>query len=247
MAKMTPEREAAYALDWDLPRADLSEAVQLAYDRLRQQRQAAATAAASSREAGAVSPSGMQNGEHVYRNTFVQSITGAGIALFLGIGVAIALDPKGPPYLGGIVGTVGAYLAWMVGWQSSVRLRSDGVEVNNLLVTCFVPWEIFREFRIANGLKVVMTDGRSIGSFAFGGSLAGQLTGYRRMRWLVESLEGGRQALTAERHQPGPPRRTIPSSETRKAYLLRVRVAIWPLLAFIVPLEVLGLLTSTLR
>jgi hypothetical protein len=26
MTKMTPEQEAAYALDWDLPREDLSEA-----------------------------------------------------------------------------------------------------------------------------------------------------------------------------------------------------------------------------
>jgi hypothetical protein len=50
MTKMTPEQEAAYALDWDLPRADLSEAVQLAYGRLRQQRQAA-TATAPPQEA----------------------------------------------------------------------------------------------------------------------------------------------------------------------------------------------------
>lgn len=39
MARMTPEREAAYALDWDLPRDDLDPAVQLEYDRLKMERE----------------------------------------------------------------------------------------------------------------------------------------------------------------------------------------------------------------
>ncbi|MDQ2873684.1 MAG: hypothetical protein M3Y33_02210 [Actinomycetota bacterium] len=43
MPKMTPEQEAAYALDWDLDRAGLNAAVQLAYDRLRHERQDALT------------------------------------------------------------------------------------------------------------------------------------------------------------------------------------------------------------
>jgi DivIVA domain-containing protein len=41
MAKMTPEQEASYALDWDLPRSDLSMAAQLEYDRLARERKAA--------------------------------------------------------------------------------------------------------------------------------------------------------------------------------------------------------------
>ncbi len=36
----------------------------------------------------------------MFRNKLVQSITSAEMALFLGIGPAIALDPKAPPYLG---------------------------------------------------------------------------------------------------------------------------------------------------
>ena len=41
MAKMTPEQEASYALDWDLLRSDLSMAAQLEYDRLARERKAA--------------------------------------------------------------------------------------------------------------------------------------------------------------------------------------------------------------
>jgi hypothetical protein len=37
---MTPEQEATYALDWDLPRADLDPAVRREYDRLKMEREA---------------------------------------------------------------------------------------------------------------------------------------------------------------------------------------------------------------
>jgi protein-S-isoprenylcysteine O-methyltransferase Ste14 len=49
MAKMTPEREAAYALDFGVARSDLPKDAQLAYDRLVEQRARAATPAAISR------------------------------------------------------------------------------------------------------------------------------------------------------------------------------------------------------
>jgi protein-S-isoprenylcysteine O-methyltransferase Ste14 len=45
MAKMTPEQEAAYALDFGVARSDLPPDAQLAYDRLAQQRARAAAAA----------------------------------------------------------------------------------------------------------------------------------------------------------------------------------------------------------
>jgi len=45
MAKMTPEQEAAYALDFGVARNDLSAEAQLAYDRLVEQRARAAASA----------------------------------------------------------------------------------------------------------------------------------------------------------------------------------------------------------
>ena len=45
MAKMTPEQEAAYALRWEIARSDLPSAVQLAYDRMVEQRARAAASA----------------------------------------------------------------------------------------------------------------------------------------------------------------------------------------------------------
>jgi len=40
MAKMTPDQEAAYALDYGVSRSDLSMAAQMAYDRLLSEREA---------------------------------------------------------------------------------------------------------------------------------------------------------------------------------------------------------------
>lgn len=56
MAKMTPEQEAAYALDFGIARSDLPTEVQLAYDRLAEQRAGArAQAPVSHPPAGATS------------------------------------------------------------------------------------------------------------------------------------------------------------------------------------------------
>jgi hypothetical protein len=188
-----------------------------------------------------------ERSEYVYRNKLNQALASGGIALFAGIGLAIALDPAGPPYLGGLVAVAGGYLAWLAGWQSSVRLTADGVTISNMFIIGFVPWDMFREFRVNDGLQVVMTDGRAVGSFAFGGSLAGGLTGFRRMRRIVEQLEADRQRLTAGAAPPGQPARDRLPSGRRHAYRPQVHFDVWPLVALLVPLELIGLLTAIFR
>jgi len=57
MAKMTPEQEASYALDFGVARSDLPPDAQLAYDRLvTQPAHAAPTAPVSWADAGAACP-----------------------------------------------------------------------------------------------------------------------------------------------------------------------------------------------
>ena len=56
MAKMTPEQEAAYALDYGVARSDLSSDAQLAYDRLVEQRDAARSAPAHAEPSGPLNP-----------------------------------------------------------------------------------------------------------------------------------------------------------------------------------------------
>jgi hypothetical protein len=185
--------------------------------------------------------------EYVYRNKLIQAFSSGLIVLFAGIGLAIALNPAGPPYMGGFFAVPVCYLGWLGGWQSSVRLTADGVTVSNMFIIGFVPWDMFREFRVKYGLKVVMTDGRAVGSLAFGGSLAGQLTGFRRMRRIAEQMEADRQKLTAGAAPPGQPAgNRLPSGRPHE-YRPRVHFDVWPLLALLVPLELIGLLTATFR
>jgi hypothetical protein len=174
----------------------------------------------------------------------MQALGVVGIALGAGIGLAIALDPHGPPFLGGIVGTAAAYLAWMIGWQSAIRLRPDGVVVTSMFLTDFVPWPDFKGFRVANGLRVITTDGRAIGSLAFGGSVAGQLTGYRRLKQVAERMDADRRALTAGHDGDGP---VAPVPGVAVTSRLRAHFAVWPVVALAVPLELIGLLTPVTR
>jgi hypothetical protein len=55
-----------------------------------------------------------------------------------------------------------------------VRLRPDGAVADEMFMRGFVPWRLRRELFVANGLKIVLTDRQLVGSFAAGGSLAGQ-------------------------------------------------------------------------
>ena len=128
--------------------------------------------------------------------------------------------------------------------RQSVRLIADGVTVSNMFIIDLVPWGMFREFRINNGLTVVMTDGREVGSFAFGGSLAADLTGFRGMRRIVEQLDADGQKLAAGPAPPGQPAGGRPASGRRHACRSRVHFDVWPLVALLMPLELIGLVTA---
>lgn len=84
MAKMTPEQEAAYALDFGVARSGLQPEVQLAYDRLVEQRaRARAQAPASQTPAGATSaPAAMPRwAAAVGTAVFALVVQGAGVVL----------------------------------------------------------------------------------------------------------------------------------------------------------------------
>jgi Phospholipid methyltransferase len=77
MAKMTPEKEAAYALDFGVARSDLPEEAQLAYDRLAEQRARARTSAP-------VPPADAEDGRVIWG--FVRFATE-------GVGVPVPVEP----------------------------------------------------------------------------------------------------------------------------------------------------------
>ena len=84
MAKMTPEKEAAYALDFGVARCDLPEEAQLAYDRLAEQRARARTSAP-------VPPADAEDGR-VTMSRWVAAV-GTALVLLIGQGTAVVLLP----------------------------------------------------------------------------------------------------------------------------------------------------------
>lgn len=105
MAKMTPEREAAYALDFGVARSDLSPDAQLAYDRLVEQRaRARAQAPAAHADAEAIR-------SHVVMPRWAAAVSTAVFALIAQGGGVVLL-----PY---------AFTRWQPGtpqWPAVVRI-----------------------------------------------------------------------------------------------------------------------------
>jgi hypothetical protein len=86
MVKMTPEQEAAYALDFGVPRSDLPEDAQLAYDRLAEQRTRAGTPAP-------VSPADAEAASRRVTMPKWAAVVGTALSFPMGPGVLVVLLP----------------------------------------------------------------------------------------------------------------------------------------------------------
>ncbi|MFH9294008.1 hypothetical protein [Streptomyces sp. NPDC017520] len=75
-----------------------------------------------------------------------------------------------------------AVFFWAIGWDSAIRCTDRHVSFTNILLTTTVAWTDVRRVDIQGGLAVTLRDGSELLSIAFGGSLLGDLTGYRTHR-----------------------------------------------------------------
>ncbi|MFF3257217.1 hypothetical protein ACFYWP_41010 [Actinacidiphila glaucinigra] len=91
-------------------------------------------------------------------------------ALFIG---PLHEAPGGAVLLGGVT-----LFFWALGWDSAIRSGPDRLSVTNFLVTSSVAWTDVGEVAVHDGLTVVLRDGRTIESIAFGSSVLGTFTGY---------------------------------------------------------------------
>ncbi|MER7696579.1 hypothetical protein [Streptomyces sp. NPDC096095] len=75
-----------------------------------------------------------------------------------------------------------AVFFWAIGWESAIRSTDCHVSFTNVLLTTTVAWTDVKQVDIRGGLGVTLRDGSELSSIAFGGSLLGDLTGYRTHR-----------------------------------------------------------------
>jgi hypothetical protein len=140
-------------------------------------------------------------------------------------------------FLGAVIFSLFAYFFWLLGWHSAIRMDRDGVIVDNLLVRHVIPWGELSEIRVGYGLVLLLRDGRKVGSIVFGGSVAGQILGYRYTSGIADQMRAARQDLLAG------------SAEllTSGGYAVRSGFSPWPLLAILASLEALAALSWLVR
>jgi hypothetical protein len=120
------------------------------------------------------------------------------ILFFTGIAfltMGIALFRIRPPDLAGhviipLVAWALAVLNWLLLVVAAVRVRADGVVIDNLVVRHVIPWERFAGVFVESGMGIFarLDDGRVVSSRAFGRSLGDALQGYSRMRRTLEQI-----------------------------------------------------------
>jgi hypothetical protein len=127
---------------------------------------------------------------------------------------------------------------WVASCQSKVVIGPGGITVDSLFLRRFIPWDQFTGINADGGLSFELKDGTEISTISHGGSLLGAVTGYRGLQRVRNQMlaacakyrstqpDGGQVA----RHGHEPVR--------------QVRVAWWPLLAYLGPLEAVAIIAD---
>ena len=116
-------------------------------------------------------------------------------------------------------------------------MDQGGVIVDNLLIRHMIPWEELSEIKVGYGLVFLLRDGRKVGSIMYGGSVAGEVLGYRYTSRVADRMRAARQELLAGSAKP-------PASGE---YAQRIGFSPWPPLALLAPLEALAALSWLAR
>ncbi len=110
-------------------------------------------------------------------------------ALLIGAFVAVAKGNTSAAFVGTPIGGFLFYVCWLVGWRATIRLRPEGIVIENCIVRLMVPWRLGRQFVVSSGIKLRLLDGRMLSPWAFQGSLGAQLNGYSAFKPIRDRLQ----------------------------------------------------------
>jgi hypothetical protein len=169
-----------------------------------------------------------------FRKPALSVFASAGIAVAVSVMAAMVANDVQDLFAGAIVVSLFAYLFWLVGWHSTVRLGRDGVIVDNLLVRHVIPWGQLAEIGVGNGLVFRLRDGTRVGSVMYDGSVIGALLGYRYTRGVAARMNAARDKVLEE---PSPP------SALDGGYRRVAGFSAWPPLAILAVMEAIASLS----
>lgn len=150
---MTPEQEAAYALDWDLSRDGLDPAVQIEYDRLKMAREARRDAQPQQSLSAVVV-------QRQYRlPTRLAAFFGVGGAVVLVLSAAVVPAAASQLQQGGMSGVVvgsvltlaGAFFIALAVRTGPLTVDDGGLHLRTLTRTRVIPWALVRSFGVRAG------------------------------------------------------------------------------------------------
>ena len=149
--------------------------------------------------------------------------------------LAVALKPGvyvKETFEGAIIMAIGAYVLWLLA-TSAVRIRQDGVIVDNFLLRHVIPWQQLIDIEVRNGLLIRVNDAPNIGSIMYGGSLLGALTGNRLAEQACTRMNAKRKEILSTGIPP----------EGSRLYRRMIRFSVWPPLIILAVFEGLASLS----
>lgn len=90
---------------------------------------------------------------------------------------------------------------WILTFHSNITIRCHGLTVTNGIYQHIISWNAVEHTEINYGLWIQLVDGEPVETVHFGGSLLGELTGYRTYSKIVRRLEAAR--LQCQDDEPG--------------------------------------------
>jgi hypothetical protein len=135
------------------------------------------------------------------------------------------------------------YVIWLTGSHPAVRAGTEGVTVDNLLVRHVIPWAQLTEITARNGLKFRLSDGRWIGSVAFGGSLTGAMLGDHSSARVAERVHETRAGFARAQAEP----RGSGSPQAHGDYRRVLCLSPWPPLLIITGMEAVAAICLAAR
>lgn len=131
--------------------------------------------------------------EIVFRKRYLSLFTLSLACVLVALDAAIAIRTEVPKRLVYLpIASAFGYALWLLGWHSGVRIRADEVIVDNLAMRYRIPWNVFAGFIVDEGLGVRLKNHQVIGSVTFGGSVIGNVLGYRYTKRVRDEIEAAR-------------------------------------------------------
>jgi hypothetical protein len=131
-----------------------------------------------------------------------------------------------------VIFAVIAYVAWLIGCHSAVRMDGSGMIVDDVLTRHVIPWGELLRIDVRGGLVFEVRGGPYIHMTMCGGSLMGVVTGYRLQRKTATRMNAARERFQASEPAPQPPAH----------YARTIGFSPWPPLVILAAMEAVAVL-----